>query len=71
MHYGKPKTQGRKYNRPETIPINAESFDPYKKLSKINNHKETKGPNFDMMTSRPQSNDPLPCFVQVFIYKIK
>lgn len=65
VHYGKPKTEARKYERPETGPVNAQTFDPFKTLSKINNHKETKGPNFDLMTSRPQSKDPLPCFVQV------
>ena len=69
MHYGKPKTEARKYDKPESGQVNVETFDPFKTLSKMNNHKEPKGPNFNLMSSRPQSNDALPCFVQVIILK--
>ena len=65
MHYSSLKTKSKKYERPDTVPVNSQDFDPYKTLSKINNHKEIRGPNFDMMTSRPQAKNALPCFLQV------
>jgi len=65
VNYTNSKTKTRKYERPDTVPVNSLEFDPYKTLSKINNHKEVRGPNFNLMTSRPQGKNALPCFVQV------
>ena len=65
VNYNNAITKTKKYERPETVPLNAHEFDPYKTLSNINNHKHTRGPNFDLMTSRPQAKNALPCFVQV------
>ncbi len=42
------------------------NYDPNKILDKVNNHIETKSPNFNLMTSRPISgkNDPLPSYMK-------
>lgn len=65
VNYNNEKTVSKKYERPDTVPVNSQDFDPYKTLSKINAHKEIRGPNFDLMTSRPKGKNALPCFVQV------
>ena len=65
MNYNNVKAPSKKYERPDTVPVNSQDFDPYKTLSKINNHKEAHGPNFNLMTSRPQGKNSLPCFIQV------
>jgi hypothetical protein len=65
VNYSNKETKSKKYDRPDTFPLSSLEFDPYKTLSKINNHKEVLGPNFNLMTSRPQGINSLPCFVQV------
>ena len=39
-------------------------FDPNKILNKINNYKTIHAPNFKLMTSRPNNNDPLPAYMK-------
>ena len=39
-------------------------FDPNKILNKINNYKTVHAPNFKLMTSRPNNNDPLPAYMK-------
>jgi hypothetical protein len=68
VNYSHKETKSKKYDRPISIPLCNSDFDPYKTLSKINNHKEVLGPNFNLMTSRPQGKNSLPCFVQVKNY---
>ena len=41
-------------------------YDPYKILNKVNNYKEVKPPNFDLMTSRPNDDGCLPSFMKVY-----
>ena len=65
VNYGTIPTKSLKCLRPGSSPIGEATFDPYKVLSKVNNHKDVKPPNFDLMTSRPKTKDSLPCYIQV------
>ena len=42
-------------------------FDADKNLDKINNHLTTRVPNFDLMSSRPIDNDPLPSYMKKIV----
>ena len=42
-------------------------FDADKNLDKINNHSTTRVPNFDLMSSRPIDNDPLPSYMKKIV----
>ena len=41
------------------------NYDPHKALNFVNNNKKPNTQNFDKMTSRPSTNDPLPCYLKV------
>ena len=43
---------------------NSYYFDPYKSLDKYNNHKVIHAPNFNLMTSRPEDDNPLPVYMK-------
>ena len=43
---------------------NSYYFDPYKTLDKYNNHKVIHAPNFNLMTSRPKDDNPLPVYMK-------
>ena len=43
---------------------NSYFFNPYKTLDKYNNHKGIHAPNFNLMTSRPDDNNPLPVYMK-------
>ena len=56
----KPKSS----KRPSATPLIEMNFDPYKLLTKVNNHKKPSTPNFGLMSSRPEGQ-VLPSYMQV------
>lgn len=56
----KPKSS----KRPSGTPSIEMNFDPYKLITKVNNHKKPSTPNFRLMSSRPEGR-VLPSYMQV------
>jgi hypothetical protein len=46
----------------------SETYDPHIVLDKINNFKPVKTPNFNLMTSRPNDDGPLPSYMKVLVF---
>lgn len=57
----------RSSKRPSTTPLIEMNFDPYKMITKVNNHKKPSTPNFRLMSSRPEG-PVLPSYMQVKIF---
>lgn len=66
VQYDKALHRKNNDNRPKTSSNDLDiNYDPHKVLDKINNYKKTVVPNFNLMTSRPNDNDPLPAYMKV------
>lgn len=66
VKYDRTVYKKNKDNRPKTTEHQPNiNYDPHRVLDKINNYKATVSPNFDMMTSRPTDEDPLPSYMKV------
>ena len=44
-------------------------YDPHKMLDKVNNHHPIITPNFNMMSSRPDDDNPLPSYMKKYFYR--
>ncbi len=67
VKYDQTLHKRNKYDRPQNsdcLELNI-NYDPHKVLDKVNNHKKPNAPNFDLMTSRPNQPDSLPCYLKV------
>jgi len=65
VKYETQKTKTRIEARPvEITPTIEGTFDPYKMIEKVNNHKKPSTPNFRLMSSRP-TNNILPSYMTV------
>lgn len=67
VKYDQTLHKRNKYDRPQNsdcLELNI-NYDPHKVLDKVNNHKKSNAPNFDLMTSRPNQPDSLPCYLKV------
>ena len=68
VHYNKMLV--RKASKDKDVHEAAHDYDPDKIIEKVNNHKKPITPNFDMMTSRPTDDGPLPSYMKVYIFLI-
>lgn len=55
----------RKAGKMKDIHEAPKTYDPDKILDKVNNHKKPMTPNFNLMTSRPMDEGPLPSYMKV------
>ena len=65
VSYDKKKNKINKTKSASLInPDNSQFYDSNKITNYINNHKKINSPNFNLMTSRPIDNDPLPSYMK-------
>jgi hypothetical protein len=67
VKYDAKPHQPRSSKRPSTTPSIEMNFDPYRLITKVNNHKKPSTPDFRLMSSRPEGRI-LPSYMQVKLF---